>query len=256
MLGHIKKGKDRKPRRILLYSRPGEGKSTWANQCPGVLFLDIEDGLGDIDCHKTPVIASVDKLIECCSWFEGNEHPYKALAIDTADWMEKLIFKQVANDAGKVSIADIGFGKGYATAETILRKVLNSFEALRSKGITIILLAHSKIEKVSPPDGDSYDRYTPALHDKSSRVIEEWCDEIFFARQRVIKTKKDEGFGKERVVATGGKQRFITTGDDASCLCKNRLNLPQELPLEFSALLPYLPGFEEAVPAKKVKKTS
>ena len=34
----------------MLYGTHGIGKSSWAAQAPGVLFLNVEDGLNDIDC--------------------------------------------------------------------------------------------------------------------------------------------------------------------------------------------------------------
>ncbi|MFN9292481.1 MAG: AAA family ATPase, partial [Planctomyces sp.] len=45
----ITTGKKAVPRRVMLYGTHGIGKSSWAAQAPGVLFLNVEDGLNDID---------------------------------------------------------------------------------------------------------------------------------------------------------------------------------------------------------------
>jgi hypothetical protein len=101
--------------------------------------------------------------------------------------------------------------------------------------MAVILLSHAKVERYESPESESYDRYSPDLHKSSSSMIQEWCDEVLFASTRVYTKKQDEGFNRTRNVAIGGKERFIRTSESASSIAKNRLGLPAELPLEWSA---------------------
>lgn len=234
-------GKKPVPRRILLYGVHGVGKSTWAADAPECLFLNIEDGLDDIDCQRTEQLKTWTDVITAIEWLLAENHSYRWVAIDTLDWLEKLIWKQVADDAGKASIADIGYGNGYKQAVARWQYLLKGFERLRKiKGCGIIALAHANIKRFDSPEQDSYDRYQPALHETASALWQEWCDEVLFASYRVFVRKEDQGFNKERSIAVGEGERYLRTKETAAVLAKNRLGLPAELPFEWSAYARHL----------------
>lgn len=253
----IIKGIVPKPRRIMLYGEHGVGKGTWASKSPSPFFLDIEGGLNDIDCERTDKLESARAVSEAVTWLLHNDHDYKTCVVDTVDWLEQLIHKQVVADEGNAkikSIADIGYGKGYSRAVPIWGWFINQFEQLRSqKKMAIILLSHAKVERYESPESESYDRYSPDLHKSSSSMIQEWCDEVLFASTRVYTKKQDEGFNRSRNVAIGGKERYIRTSESASSIAKNRLNLPPELPLEWSAYAEHVKAYyTSAKPATSV----
>ena len=227
-------GKKTTPRRCLLYGVHGIGKSTWAAQAPGVLMMDLEDGLADIDCSRTEPIKDLLQVWQVLEWLRTEKHDFRTLAIDSADWLEQLVHKDVAESANKRSIGDIPYNAGYKTAEAKWRTILNQLNLLRDdRGMAVIFTAHSTISRFTNPAGDSYDRYEPALHKSSSALIQQWADEVFFASYRVAVTKKDEGFGKTRAVATGGEQRFVRTQENATAYAKNRLAMPAEIGFSF-----------------------
>jgi hypothetical protein len=223
----------------MLYGEHGVGKGTWASKAPSPIFLDIEGGLNDIDCERTDRLGTARQVSDALTWLLNDEHEYKTAVVDTVDWLEQLIHKQIVQDEGNAkvkSIADIGYGKGYARAVPIWNWFLSQFEQLRQqKKMAVILLSHAKVERYESPESESYDRYSPDLHKSSSSMIQEWCDEVLFASTRVYTKKQDEGFNRSRNVAVGGKERYIRTSESASSIAKNRLNLPPELPLEWSA---------------------
>lgn len=231
-----------KPRRILLYGQHGVGKSTFASQAPGAIFLNVEDGLGDIDCHRTDKLNSYADVISTISWLAGNDHPYKTVVVDTLDWLEGFIFQAVAAEKSKSEIEDIGYGKGYKFAAKKWHFLLKGFEYLRdAKGMTTIFLAHAKIEKFDNPEGERYDRYEPDLNEIGSSIVQEWCDEVLFASFRVTIVTEDNGFNRTRGRAIGGKERFIRTNESAAAIAKNRLRLPDELEFSWAHLAQYLP---------------
>ena len=226
----INKGKKRRARRTLLYGVHGVGKSQWAAGAPDVCFLNMEDGIDDIDCASTDLIASHDELMESLRHFHSQPHDFKYLAIDTIDWLEKVIHKEVAKEAGKQHIADIGYGAGFKTAMAKWDKVLFALDCVRKEhDIGIILLAHCDIKRFESPEQESYDRYQPALHPLASAALQEWCDEVLFASYRVFTRKEEQGFNKERNIAVGDGERYIRTQESPAVLAKNRLDLPTEL---------------------------
>jgi hypothetical protein len=244
----ITRGKQQRPRRVMLYGTHGIGKSSWAAQSPDVLFLNLEDGLADIDCAKTERITKWDQFYDAIVWLAQQKHDFRAVAIDTVDWLETLIHKEVAKQAGKNSIADIGYGNGYKQANAYWEKMITGLNWLRMEhGMTIILLAHSEIKKHQDPLLDSYDRYQPALHEQASATLQEWCDEVFFASYRVYTRKEDQGFNKERTIASGASERYLRCVETPAALAKNRLNMPGEIEFSWAAYSQHITGVSTEV---------
>lgn len=233
-------GKQTRPRRILLYGQHGIGKSTWAAEAPSPIFLDIEGGLGDIDCAKTEKLNDYGDVVAAISWIIQHGDEYRTIVVDTLDWLERMIFNLVAREARKANISDIGFGKGYEAAIHKWEFILNSLEAARQRGKGIILLAHARVVRFENPETAAYDRYELDLHKSSNGMLQEWCDEVLFASFRVFTRNEDMGFGKERTIALGGKERYIRTNESAAAVAKNRLRLPDELPMSWAEYAKYL----------------
>lgn len=238
----IHKGKRACPRRIMLYGTKGIGKSTWAN-IDGAFFINLEDGLNDIDCVSTEWLTHYDQVVEAIAWLMGNPNPYRAIVIDSADWFQKLLFDAVASENKKETIEQIGYGKGYLAAAKKLEYVIQGLDRLRiSQGKHIIFLAHEQVTRFSKPGGDTYDRYSPDLHKEIAGVLGEWVDELLFASYRVFTKSEDLGFNKTRQVAIGGQERYIRTAETAAVIAKNRLNLPEELPMDWAEYAKFLPA--------------
>ena len=118
----ITRGKTVVPRRVMLYGTHGIGKSSWAAQAPDVLFLNLEDGLNDIDCAKTEHLRTYADVKGALSWLFANpDHGFKWVAIDTLDWLESLIHADVAERANKKHISEIPYGAGYCAGTTAPR---------------------------------------------------------------------------------------------------------------------------------------
>jgi len=233
MLSKISTGKDPKPRRQMIYGPHGIGKSTFAAKAPDAIFIQTEDGLGDIDCAKFPLAKTLKDVQDSIRALFVQDHEYKTVVIDSLDWLERLVWADICSSEGKSDIAEIGYGKGYAMALGHWTKILYSLAMLRDeKGMATVLLAHTKIEKFEDPAGESYDRYSPRLHKLVSGVVQEWCDEVLFATYRVFTKKSGEGF-RERTVGIGTGERVLYTTDRPAHIAKNRLGLPDEVPVEW-----------------------
>jgi len=234
-LSDIEKGKQQRPRRVLLFGIHGVGKTNWAAMAPNPVFIPTEDGLSDIDCHAFPLAKSYDEFKRRLETVASEEHNYQTVVIDTLDWLERLIHAQVCVDRGVENIEDIGYAKGYTFALTYWREVLIALDWLRNeRGMTVILLAHAKIERFENPETESYDRYSPKLHKLASAVVQEWCDEVLFANYRTYAKTSGEGFDK-RAIGVGQGERIIRTTERPAHVAKNRCGLPDELPLDFRA---------------------
>ncbi len=230
------------PRRVMLYGVHGIGKTTWGSQAARPVFVQTEDGLGGIECARFPLAETYAQVIEALSALYAEAHDYQTVVIDTLDWLERLIWADVCRKRGVESIEDIGYAKGYVFALTEWREVLEGLNALRNaRGMTVILIAHSQIEHFEDPETDSYDRYAPRLHKHASAIVQEWCDEVLFATYKVHTKQVEEGFGRKKSKGIGSGERVVRTTERPAHVAKNRLNLPDELPLDYAAYAAHLP---------------
>ena len=228
------------PRRTLLYGVQGIGKSTWASKWPGPVFVPTEDGLSNIDCRAFPLAKRMTDVQGYILDLGGEEHPYKTVVLDSADWFEKLIWQSVCREHSKESIADFGYGKGYALAVEKFRKCLRDLDQCRTRGMHIVVIAHCAIVRFESPEGESYDRYQPRLHRECAALIQEWADEVLFANYQTFTRKTDEGFGRERNIAVGDAKRILYTQEKPAYLAKSRLPLPPEMSFEFEEYAKFL----------------
>lgn len=242
LLSTIQTGRTTLPPRLMIYGQEGVGKSTFAARAPQAIFIQTEDGLGQIDCAKFPLCTSIQEVFDQLNALLNEEHTFGTLAIDSLDWLERLIHDAVCTDYGVKSIekADGGYGKGYIHALTYWRKFVSLLDALRQqRGLAILLIAHAKIERFEDPENPAYDRYTPRLHKTACALLTEWADGVLFAFRRVRVSKEGERALASAIGADGG-ERILRTNGGPACVAKNRYGLPTEVPLDFTELLPYL----------------
>jgi hypothetical protein len=233
----------------MLYGTHGIGKSTFASCAPKPVFIQTEDGLGEIDCDKFPLTARFDQAMQALSELYTDKHPYRTVVVDSLDWLERMIWAEVCRKRNVDSIEDIGYAKGYVFALTQWREFVEGLTALRNdKGMTVLLIAHARIERFENPETESYDRYVPRLHRLASQVIQEWCDEVLFASFKVFTRQTDEGFDRKRTHGIGTGERIIRTVERPAHVAKNRLNLPEEMPLDWETYAKHLTNGRNSSP--------
>lgn len=243
-LANVRRGAPSKPPRILLYGTHGVGKTYFAACAPSPIFLQTEDGLGDIDAPTFGLLRSYDEAMQAISSLYSEEHDYKSVVIDSLDWLEPLLWAQVAKDNGWANIEAPGYGRGYVAALDGWRVLIEGLNALRDeKGMAVILIAHSEIKRFDSPETEPYDRYQVKLHARASALIQEHVDCVFFANWRVSTVKSDVGFNKKVVRAVGGNDRLIYTTERPAFLAKNRHSMPESLPMDWSAVATHIPYF-------------
>ncbi len=243
-LASVQRGRVSKPPRILLYGVEGIGKSTFGSQSPNPVFLQTEDGLDAIDCARFPLAKSYDEVIEALDELTRREHGYETVVVDSLDWLERLVWDRLCLENGVSSIekVDGGYARGYMHALTYWREIINRLDALRNnRGMVVLLIAHSKIERFEDPESSPYDRYTPRLHKHAAALVSEWCDAVLFATRRIRTQSEDAGFNRKRTIAHAvgkdGGERILRCVGGPSCVAKNRFGITSELPLSWPAFI-------------------
>lgn len=244
LLAQIQRGRTAKPPRILVHGTEGVGKSTFASQAPKPIFIQCEDGLDEIDCEKFPLATTYDDVIVALTELRTGQHDYETGVIDSVDWLERLIWDKLCAQYSVNSIekVDGGYAKGYTHALTYWREIVDHLNALRNtRGMVILLIAHSKVERFEDPESSPYDRYSPRLHKHAAALLSEWADAVLFATRKIRTQTEDAGFNRKRTIAHAigrdGGDRILRCVGGPSCVAKNRYGIIEELPLSWPAFI-------------------
>ena len=244
LIDQIQRGKQPMPPRLVVYGTEGVGKSTFASQAPSPIFIQTEDGLAEIDCDRFPLSTRFDDVTAALSELHSEKHDYQTVVIDSLDWLERLIWDQLCRQYNVASIekVDGGYAKGYTHALTYWREILDGLGRLRiDRGMVVICIAHSKVEKFEDPESSAYDRYSPRLHKHAAALVCEWADAVLFATRKFRTQSEDAGFGRKRAIAApigaGGGERILRCTGGPSCIAKNRYGIADELPLSWQTFV-------------------
>lgn len=234
----ITSGKIDKAKKVVFYGPEGVGKSTFASHFPDPLFIDTEGSTTELDVKRYPKPSSWQMLIQ-----EVQEiiqlKPCKTLVIDTADWAEKLCTEFICSKFGKSGVEDFGYGNGYTYIAEEWGRFLNLLQdVIDIANINVLLTAHAIIRKFEQPNEmGAYDRWELKLGKKTTGqtapITKEWADMVLFANYKIFSVQADEKGKKHK--AQGG-QRVMYTAHHPCWDAKNRFGLPDELPLDYSAI--------------------
>lgn len=248
-LQSIMHGKIAAPFRLLLHGIEGVGKSTFAAASPSPIFIQTEDGLGQIDVPRFPLCESFRDVIECLDSLD-DKHEFKTVIIDSLDWLQKLAERELLATKFKskdhsitTTLVDVAaYYAGYKSLVPLFGEVINRLEILRKRGMNVVTIAHSKIGKINDPNGNSYDEFAPRLYKDINATMREWHDIIAFAHYRVFAAQEVEqkAFGKStktvaKLAKEGGTNRMLTLANSVAYASKCRYSLPDTMPLDGDA---------------------
>lgn len=197
LLTTIQSGRQSRPPRVLLYGVEGIGKSSFGSQAPKPIFIQTEDGLDEINCDRFPLAIKFDDVTSALRTLQSESHDYETVVIDSLDWLERLVWDKLCEQYAVASIekVDGGYARGYMLALSLWREVLDLLNALRNRGMVVILIDDAGVERAF---GECH-RYppTPVQGSVSSglrfakfpRVADDtWCGD-FQSRRGISRTE-------------------------------------------------------------------
>lgn len=240
-----------KPPCILLYGPEKSGKTTLSSEFPNAVYLQTEEGDGVLDIASLGKIETYAELMDAIGMLYSNEHDFQTVVLDSITAAQALVWAETGergDDKGnkKKRIEDFGFGKGYTYALAVWQEVLDGLNALRNeRGMTIIMIAHSKIERFDDPETVGYSRYEIDLHEKARDFLKREADVVLLLKADVTVKSEDAGFNKVRAIGQGGRSVWMHATSRPAYAAGNRYGIPEKTLYEpgkgFSALAPYFP---------------
>lgn len=258
MAYQITSGRVTRPQRVVIYGPEGIGKTTLAARFPSPLFIDTEEGSNHLDVRRLPCPDSWTMLKDEVAWIRNYpEECGGTLVLDTADRAERLCAEQVCKDKQWTGIEDVGYGKGYTYVKEEFGRLLNLLSEVVERGLNVVVVAHSWITKFEQPDeAGAYDRYELKLLKKQTApLLKEWADAVLFCNYKTVVIKETDKEGKvTKARATGGRNRTIFATHAATWDAKNRWGLPDEVPMEWAQIAPFIPVPSLAAPAPQARE--
>lgn len=233
----ISRGIIKEPHFVLIFGVDKVGKTTFAAQAPKSVIVGPESGSNRIDVARAKGINTFTDVLKAIKWLRNEKHDFQSLGLDSLDWIEPTLWKELCDNAGVKSIEDFGggYGKGYTAALSSWSQLIDALKDLRSnRNMNIVVIAHSQVKTVNDPMVQiPYDRHILKLNEKAGAKWREAVDAILFAafEDTVFKANKGDKKGKTE----GEGVRKLYTVRRAAFDAGNRLGLPSELPLSYSA---------------------
>ena len=240
-------GVQEKALRVCVYGVAGIGKTTLAAEFPNPVFIDVEDGSNQLPVARMPRPTSWEMLLDEVREVRAGNVPCSTLVIDTADAAEELCVRDILAEKEWDGIESPGYGKGYTYLAERYAKLLDLLGEVVDSGRNVVVVSHAMARKFERPDETgAYDRYELKLSKKVSPMLKEWCDLLLFLDYKIFV----EEVAKNKAKASGGK-RIMRTTHHPCWDAKNRFGLPDEMPLSYDGLAPYIPDMISLAPTKQ-----
>lgn len=205
--------------RIVYYAVEGFGKTTFGMGAPNPVVLAARDEKGTqrlldaglVDPAPVIDIGSWPELLDTLDALATQGHDRKTIVIDSLSAYERLCHEEVIKRDFRGDPGDggfLGFGRGPKVALTEWTRMLQKLDVLNAKGMMIVLLGHSYIEKFKNPTGTDFDRFSCKIDPLAWSMVKAWADCVWFGNfltvtQQVNKLAKAKGIGgTDRVVYT------------------------------------------------------
>jgi hypothetical protein len=227
--------------RVVIYGRPAVGKTSIAAYAPHPFFLMSpgETGLHTLLDSKQIQHEVPNLEIDCWENYLGileqlttEKHGGETLVVDTINGMEKLanVFtcnRDYGGDMGEKGF--MSYQSGYrAVAMGAWKESLVALDRLRStRGMMIVLLAHTGAAKVPNPMGMDYQKFAPAFDGRWAwETTYAWADIVLFADFDIAIAKEK---GETKAKGRGGDRRVLRTNWEPAFDAKNRHGFGSEI---------------------------
>ena len=209
---------------VLIYGRPGIGKSTWCSNAPGALFLATEPGLNSLEVMQMPIL-SWKELLSACREIAAGKHKFTTVIIDTIDIAYKLCRQDFCETWGVKHPADLEWGKGHDLCNTEFQRVMARLAHLDTG---LVMTSHEASINVKTPTGD-YQKAVPTLPPKASTIITGMADFILYCDLDKVTDADGKTIGMRRVIHTKQARHYEA---------KDRTGrLPETVALDYAAFV-------------------
>lgn len=227
---NITKGKQKRPVKHVIYGPAGIGKSTLASYYPRPLFLDTEEGSGQLDVARAEVKTMSDLGQSFSEILSGLANEFATIVIDVTDNLWRFAADSVCAENRWKNIETPDYGKGYVFAFQRFEEIIDTLDEIHKLGFNVVAVNHTDVVTVNPPETDAFTKYTlkqsTAPNKQAAKAgarLLEWADSVFFCHQLICTSSN----GK----AVGDCERVIELAPHPAWDAKNRYGFSERMPL-------------------------
>ncbi|MGS0465281.1 AAA family ATPase [Bacillus pacificus] len=180
-----------KKAKIIIYSKPGNGKTTVAGLLPGkTLVLDIDgtsqvlSGYENVDVAKIDGENPHDSILQFYALAKANISKYDNIFIDNLTHYQKLWLLKKAEKT-KSGMPEL---KDYGLLDNHLLKLVETFNSLDAN---VIFTAWETTRTIIHDDGQQYNQFIPDIRDK---IVNHIMGIVHVVGQLVKKADGTRGF--------------------------------------------------------------
>lgn len=155
-----------KKAKIIIYSKPGDGKTTVAGKLPGkTLVLDIDgtsqvlEGYANVDVAKINMADPHKSILDFYAHAKANIANYDNIFVDNLTHYQKLWLMHKGENT-KSGMPEL---KDYALFDNHILKVVETFNGLDAN---VIYTAWETTRSITHDDGQQYNQFIPDIRDK------------------------------------------------------------------------------------------
>ncbi|PFQ42804.1 DNA-binding protein [Bacillus cereus] len=180
-----------KKAKIIIYSKPGNGKTTVAGLLPGkTLVLDIDGTSQVLEGYENVDVAEIDKsnahasILEFYAHAKANINKYDNIFIDNLTHYQKLwlLNKGEKTKSGRPEL------QHYALLDDHLLRIVETFNSLDAN---VIFTAWETTRNITHDDGQQYTQFIPDIRDK---IVNHIMGIVHVVGQLVKKADGTRGF--------------------------------------------------------------
>jgi len=217
------------------------GKTTIANQWPGVWFLATEAGQTWIQTHEPTIIDDWPHFLQICGWIAktrpkkfGDGKPLRTLVVDTVDLLFKMCFDSVCDELGISSPTELDYGAGWQAIGDEFSRVITKLTKLP---YGLIFISHTKVKTIKSR-ARKVDRIEPDIMATGMRVISAVADIILYCSVKETAILGADG----EPTGTITEERIIRCQPESNIIAGDRTGrLPDEIPMSYKELVKYFP---------------
>lgn len=231
---------DNDPCVVTITGDAGVGKTRLAATWPNPLFIRAEDGFKvfrDMPENERPkglpVLKSTEDLREQLTWVLKGEHDFKTLVVDSVTQLDTMFGEHVitGDDTAPDSLARAcgGYGAGYKAVGALHGTLRQTCELIKNRrGMHIVFIAHSDINKMDLPDEDPYSRYQLRLHKDSVSHYVDNVDMVAYVRLETF-LRGDKKAKLKKALSDGTRIAICHSGP--AQVSKNRFGIEEPVVL-------------------------
>lgn len=161
---------------ILIYGRPGVGKTTLASQFDDPLFFMFEGGAKSLSIFKEPVV-SWKKFVQKIDELKTEKHTFKTVVMDTFARAYDLCQEHVCKEMGIDHPTDAPYGKAWSAIKTEFRRQMSRLTAM---DVGLVLICHTKDKEIEMLDGTMKTMTAPETSNQSLDFVNQEVDLVAY----------------------------------------------------------------------------